>query len=75
MFIGSEQVTKQGNNKYTHITLYVGVTIKEFHLQWKKVENWSKITINVGNIHPGVRFFSAIWSYISGSTLEEILYQ
>ena len=32
-FIGFEQVTKQGNNKYTHITLYVGVTIKEFHLQ------------------------------------------
>ena len=33
MVIGSEQVTKQENNKYTHITLYVGVTIKEFHLQ------------------------------------------
>ena len=33
MFIGSEQVTKQGNNKYTHIALYVGLTIKEFQLQ------------------------------------------
>ena len=33
MVIGSEQVTKQENNKYTHITLYASVTINEFHLQ------------------------------------------
>ena len=40
MFIGSEQLSKQANIKYTHVTLGVGVTIKEFHLQWNQPENW-----------------------------------
>ena len=51
MFIGSEQLSKQANIKYTHITFDVGVAFKEFHVQWNQPENWSRVIINLGNIH------------------------
>ena len=39
MFTGSEQLSKQVNIKYTHITLDVNVAIIEFHVQWNQPEN------------------------------------
>ena len=39
MFTGFEQLPKQANIKYTHITLDYGVAVKEFRVQWSQPEN------------------------------------
>ena len=43
MFTDSEQLSKQANIKYTHITLVNGVATKEFRVQWSQPEIGQKL--------------------------------
>ena len=39
----SQKFSKQGNMRYTHITLDVGAAIKAFHVVWNNKDQWSNI--------------------------------
>ena len=67
MFTGSEQLSKQANIKYTHITLGAGVD-----MQWNQPENWSKVICKFRKHSCCYDFFDAVGSYISGRVLEEL---
>ena len=65
-----EQLSKQANIKYNHITLDVGVARKEFHGQWNQTKYWSKV-IHFGKMSCFYGFFGVIGTYITGIALEE----
>ena len=60
MLTGPEQLSKQANINNTPITLDVGVAIKEFHVLWNQPENWSKVIIDLGNIHVLMEFWEPL---------------
>ena len=51
MFTGFEQLFKQTNIKYTHITLNAVVAIKEFYVLMNQLENWSKVISSLENTY------------------------
>ena len=64
-----EQLSKQANIKFTHITLDVGVARTEFHWQWNQTEYWLKVT-HFGKMSCFYGFFGVIGTHITGSALE-----
>ena len=70
-----QKLAKQGNMKYTHITLDVGAAIKAFHVVWNNKNRWSNIVIHLGDFYAFIAFFGSIGKLANGSGFEEIVYQ
>ena len=75
LFEISQNLAKQANMKYTHITLDVGAAIKAFHVAWNDKTRWSNIIIHLGDFHAFMAFFGSIGKFVTGSGFEEIVYQ
>ena len=61
--------------RYTHITLDVGAAIKAFHVVWNDKDQWNDIIIHLGDFHAFIAFFGSIEKFVTGSGLEEIVYE
>ena len=61
----SQKLAKQGNMRYTHITLDVGAAIKAFHVIWNDKDRWSNIIIKLGDFHPFMAFFGGIGKFVT----------
>ena len=71
----SQKLAKQGNMRYTHITLDVGAAIKAFHVVWNDKDRWSNIIIHLGDFHAFMALFGSIRKFVTGNGFEEIVYQ
>ena len=75
MFTRSEEMAKQCNMKYTHITLDCGAAMKAYHVIWNNAERFKHIILHLGDFHTMQAFFGVIGAYVSGSGFEDVVYQ
>ena len=75
MFHRSQQMSKQCNMRYTHITLDCGAAIKAYHVLWNNPDQFKDIILHLGDFHSMQAMFGVIGSYVSGSGFEDIIYQ
>ena len=75
VFIKSEEMAKESNTTYTHITMDCGATMKAYHVIWNNPERFSKIILHLGDFHFMQAFFGVVGSYVQGSGFEDIVYQ
>ena len=75
MFLRSEELAKQCNMKYTHITLDCGAAIKAYHVLWNNPDRFKNVILHLGDFHSMQALFGVIGSYVSGSGFEDVVYQ
>ena len=68
-------MAKEGNMKYTHITMDCGAAIKAYHVLWNNPERFGKIILHLGGFHFMQAFFGVIGTFVQGSGFEDIVYQ
>ena len=66
IFHTSQNLSKQSNMLYTHITFDLGAAMKAYHVIWNKPELWKDIIMT---------FFAIIGKFVSGSGFEEVIFQ
>lgn len=57
MFAHYEQLSKQANMRYTHITFDVGAASKAYNMYWNQPEPWSKFIIHLIDFHALMNYF------------------
>ena len=75
VFHKSEQLSRQANMKYTHITFDCGAIMKAYHVVWNNPDRFKNIILHLGDFHCMKAFFSVLGSFVAGSGFEEIVYQ
>lgn len=75
LFEISQNLAKQANMKYAHITLDLGAAINAFRVVWNDKARWSNVIIHLGDCHAFMAFFGSIGKLMTGSGFEEIVYQ
>lgn len=75
IFHRSEQLAKQCNMKYVHITFDCGAAMKAYHVIWNNPERFANVFLHLGDFHYMKAFFGVLGSYVSGSGFEDIVYQ